>query len=60
MDNAEPDVLAYMAFAPQHRTKLHSTNPLERLNTEMRLFLKHGAETISENWSFQYHPKLWL
>jgi len=32
MDTAEDDVLAYMSFPPQHRTKLHSTNPLERLN----------------------------
>ena len=32
MDEAEPDVLAYMTFPPQHRTKLHSTNPIERLN----------------------------
>lgn len=32
MDYAEADVLAYMAFPAQHRTKLHSTNPLERLN----------------------------
>ena len=32
MDEAEHDVLAYMTFAAQHRTKLHSTNPLERLN----------------------------
>jgi transposase-like protein len=32
MDDSEHDVLAYMAFASQHRTKLHSTNPLERLN----------------------------
>jgi putative transposase len=31
MDEAEHDVLAYMSFAAQHRTKLHSTNPLERL-----------------------------
>jgi putative transposase len=29
MDKAEEDVLAYMSFPPQHRTKLHSTNPLE-------------------------------
>ena len=36
MDEAEPDVLAYMSFPPQHRTKLHSTNPLERLNGEMK------------------------
>ena len=32
MDEAEHDVLAYMTFAAQHRTKLHSTSPLERLN----------------------------
>lgn len=36
MDNAEADVLAYMAFPAQHRTKLHSTNPLERLNKEVK------------------------
>ena len=28
--------LAYMAFPAQHRTKLHSTNPLERLNKEVK------------------------
>ena len=27
MDEAEPDVLAYMAFPAAHRTKLHSINP---------------------------------
>jgi putative transposase len=36
MGHAEPDVLAYMSFPPQHRAKLHSTNPLERLNGEKR------------------------
>ena len=36
MDKAEHDVLAYMTFAAQHRTKLHSTNPLERLNKEVK------------------------
>ena len=36
MDEAEHDVLAYMTFAAQHRTKLHSTNPLERLNKEVK------------------------
>jgi transposase-like protein len=36
MDNAEPDVLAYMSFPAQHRPKLHSTNPLERLNGEIK------------------------
>jgi putative transposase len=36
MDEAEPDVLAYMTFPASHRTKLHSTNPLERLNGEIK------------------------
>jgi putative transposase len=36
MDEAEPDVLAYMSFPSQHRAKLHSTNPLERLNGEIK------------------------
>ena len=36
MDDSEHDVLAFMAFPAQHRTKLHSTNPLERLNKEVK------------------------
>ena len=36
MDESEDDVLAYMAFPAAHRTKLHSTNPLERLNKEVK------------------------
>ncbi len=36
MDEAETDVLAYMTFPVQHRVKLHSTNPLERLNGEIK------------------------
>jgi putative transposase len=36
MDESEHDVLAYMAFPRQHRTKLHSTNPIERLNKEVK------------------------
>ena len=36
MDEAEPDVLAYMTFPQQHRAKLHSTNPIERLNREIK------------------------
>jgi len=36
MDNAEQDVLAYMTFPNQHWTKLHSTNPIERLNGEIK------------------------
>ena len=36
MDASEYDVLAYMSFPRQHRTKLHSTNPIERLNKEVK------------------------
>jgi putative transposase len=36
MDEAEHDVLAYMSFPKEHRTKLHSTNPIERLNGEIK------------------------
>ena len=36
MDDSEQDVLAYMTFPSQHRAKLHSTNPIERLNGEIK------------------------
>lgn len=36
MDDAEADVLAFMGFPKELRTKLHSTNPLERLNKEIK------------------------
>ena len=36
MDESEIDVLAYMSFPAAHRTKLHSVNPLERLNKEVK------------------------
>ncbi|MBP2233496.1 transposase-like protein [Azospirillum agricola] len=36
MDEAEFDVLAYMVYPKDLRTKLHSTNPLERLNGEIK------------------------
>jgi putative transposase len=36
MDSSEHDVLAYMGFPVQHRAKLRSTNPLERLNKEVK------------------------
>jgi len=35
-DEAEEDVLAFMTFPQQHRAKLHSTNPIERLNGETK------------------------
>jgi putative transposase len=36
MDGAEEDVLAYMGFPAQHRAKISSTNPLERVNGEIK------------------------
>ncbi len=36
MDDAEPDVLAFMTFPKAHRVQIHSTNPLERLNAEIK------------------------
>ena len=36
LDEAEADVLAYMDFPAAHRAKLHSTNPIERLNGEIK------------------------
>jgi transposase-like protein len=32
MDDAEADVLAFMTFPKDHRPKIHSIKPLERLN----------------------------
>ena len=36
IDDSEADVLAYMNFPAQHRVKIHSTNPIERLNKEVK------------------------
>ena len=36
MDEAEADVLAFKSFPKDHRPKIHSTNPLERLNGEIK------------------------
>jgi len=37
----EHDVLAYMAFDESLRAKLHSTNPLERVNKEIKRRIRH-------------------
>lgn len=36
MEEAEDDVLAHMAFPKEHWPQLHSSNPLERLNGEIK------------------------
>jgi putative transposase len=35
LEHAEPDLLAFYAFPREHRSKLRSTNPLERVNREI-------------------------
>ena len=36
LDDARDDVLAFMHFPKPHRTQLASTNPLERVNAEIK------------------------
>jgi putative transposase len=36
MDGAESDVLAFMTLPKAHQVQIHSTNPLERLNAEIK------------------------
>ena len=36
MDTAEHDVLAHMAFPKEHWAQIASTNPLERVNKEIK------------------------
>jgi putative transposase len=36
MDDAEEEVLTFMRFPMAHRVQIHSTNPLERLNAEIK------------------------
>ena len=36
MDKSEVDVLSFLSFPKAHRTQIHSTNPLERLNAEVK------------------------
>ena len=45
MDDAEADVLAFMSFPSEHHTKIYSTNPLERVNKEIKR--SNGAPTSS-------------
>ena len=42
MDDAEADVLAVMSFPKAHRTQIRSTNPLARLNAEVKRRRRRG------------------
>jgi putative transposase len=52
MDAAEADVLAFMTFPKELRTKLHSTNPLERINKE----IKRRTDVVGANASRVHVP----
>ena len=53
MDEADPDVLAFMGFPKAHRMQINSTNPLARLNAEIKRRTRtHGSYTTS--WDVIY------
>jgi putative transposase len=47
MDEAENDMLAYVAFSSDHWPKIHSTNGPERLNGE----IKRRTELVPVVWT---------
>jgi transposase-like protein len=50
---AEADVLAFMTFPKDHRPKIHSINPLERLNGEIK---RHTDVGIFPNEDAHHSP----
>ena len=53
IDDSETEVLSYLDFPEPHRSKLHSTNPLERLNKEV----KRRADAPSKAWMPNARPQ---
>jgi putative transposase len=52
IDESETEVLAHLDFPAQHRTKIHSTNPLERLNKEVKRSAGDAMGRAARAW----HP----
>jgi transposase-like protein len=46
MDDAEPDVLAFMTFPKDHRSKIQSINPLGRYRRWRATQEEHEAYTL--------------
>jgi transposase-like protein len=57
MDEAEPDVLAYMGFPAQHRVKLHSTDDIDkRFLRSCAIVSMHGRPRGKERCSRMQAP----
>ena len=59
LDEAEPDVLAYMTFPREHRAKLHSTDDIDkRFFKSSAIFSWHGRPRGKERrWRMQAPPR---
>ena len=53
LDSSEPDVLAFMSFPKAHHKQIHSTNPLERLNAEVKRHC-HDRSMIFPKYTYSY------
>jgi transposase-like protein len=49
MDEAEPDVLAYMTFPSQHRVKLHSTDVFDKSLAVSVLFSSCADDLVAKS-----------